>query len=137
MLDNFVLELHNVKMMIQERDDNCVGRMPDFALTAYGTTKDEAEAKIHEGLRFLLSPNPPMDTDGRRENSGRGVRELQGRWPGLRWGREVGERRVFRRRTGHLWPSADVGQGKMAGRGRSKRHSHRVARVGGDVGLTG
>ena len=31
-----------------------------------------------------LSPNPPKDTDGRREDSGRGwVRELQGRWPGL------------------------------------------------------
>ena len=38
-----------------------------------------------------LSPNPPMNTDGRRENSGRGVRELQGRWSGLHWGRsEVG-----------------------------------------------
>ena len=33
-------------------------------------------------LRF--SPNPPKDTDGRREDSGRGwVRELQGRWPGV------------------------------------------------------
>ena len=32
----------------------------------------------------LLNPNPPKDTDGRREGSGRGwVRELQGRWPGL------------------------------------------------------
>ena len=31
-----------------------------------------------------LNPNPPKDTDGRREGSGRGwVRELQGRWPGL------------------------------------------------------
>ncbi len=31
-----------------------------------------------------LSPNPPKDTDGRREDSGRGwVRELQGRWPGV------------------------------------------------------
>ena len=27
----------------------------------------------------FLSPNPPKDTDGRREDSGRGVRELQGR----------------------------------------------------------
>ena len=26
----------------------------------------------------VLSPNPPKDTDGRREESGRGVRELQG-----------------------------------------------------------
>ena len=31
-----------------------------------------------------LIPNPPKDTDGRREDSGRGwVRELQGRWPGV------------------------------------------------------
>ena len=31
-----------------------------------------------------LSSNPPKDTDGRREGSGRGwVRELQGRWPGV------------------------------------------------------
>ena len=41
----------------------------------------------------ILSPNPPKDTEGRREDSGRGVRELQGRWPGLHWGRwEVGGR---------------------------------------------
>ena len=32
----------------------------------------------------VLIPNPPKDTDGRREGSGRGwVRELQGRWPGV------------------------------------------------------
>ena len=32
----------------------------------------------------FLNPNPPKDTDGRREGSGRGwVRELQGRWPGV------------------------------------------------------
>ena len=42
---------------------------------------------------LLFTPNPPKDTDGRREDSGRGVRELQGRWPGLHWGRwEVGGR---------------------------------------------
>ena len=29
--------------------------------------------------RRSLSPNPPKDTDGRREESGRGVRELQGK----------------------------------------------------------
>ena len=34
--------------------------------------------------QFVVSPNPPKDTDGRREDSGRGwVRELQGRWPGV------------------------------------------------------
>ena len=37
-----------------------------------------------ESVPFSLSPNPPKDTDGRREGSGRGwVRELQGRWPGV------------------------------------------------------
>ena len=35
-------------------------------------------------IQLPLSPNPPKDTDGRREDSGRGwVRELQGRWPGV------------------------------------------------------
>ena len=35
----------------------------------------------------------PESTEGRREDSGRGVRELPGRWPGLHWGRwEVGGR---------------------------------------------
>ena len=45
---------------------------------------------INEGLTtkevdsLVVSPNPPKDTDGRREDSGRGwVRELQGRWPGV------------------------------------------------------
>ena len=38
-----------------------------------------------------LTPNTPKDTDGRREDWRRGMRELQGRWPGLDWGRwEVG-----------------------------------------------
>ena len=36
------------------------------------------------GASVGFSPNPPKDTDGRREGSGRGwVRELQGRWPGV------------------------------------------------------
>ena len=30
-------------------------------------------------LALSLTPNPPKDTDGRREESGRGVRELQGK----------------------------------------------------------
>ena len=29
--------------------------------------------------KLSVSPNPPKDTDGRREESGRGVRELQGK----------------------------------------------------------
>ena len=32
----------------------------------------------------------PESTDGRREDSGRGVRELQARWLGLHWGRWEG-----------------------------------------------
>ena len=37
-----------------------------------------------ELVNACLTPNPPKDTDGRREGSGRGwVRELQGRWPGV------------------------------------------------------
>ena len=33
-----------------------------------------------------ISPNPPMDTDGRREDTGRRVRKLQKRWSGLEFG---------------------------------------------------
>ena len=41
-------------------------------------------ARLANLLGLHLSPNPPKDTDGRREDSGRGwVRELQGRWPGV------------------------------------------------------
>ena len=37
-----------------------------------------------ESVSLNLTPNPPKDTDGRGEGSGRGwVRELQGRWPGV------------------------------------------------------
>ena len=52
---------------------------------------EQAEPALCEPQFRCLSPNPQMDTDGRRENRGSGVRELQGRWPGLHWGRwEVG-----------------------------------------------
>ena len=54
MLEGFVLELHNVTVMVQEREDVWVVRMPNFALTVYGSTEDEAEAKSKEGLSFLL-----------------------------------------------------------------------------------
>ena len=53
-MEDFVLEIHNVTVMIQEREDGWVVRMPDFALTAYGATREEAEAKSQEGLRFLF-----------------------------------------------------------------------------------
>ena len=43
----------------------------------------DARAGEWPGSGFF-TPNPPKDTDGRREDSGRGwVRELQGRWPGV------------------------------------------------------
>lgn len=54
MLDDLVLELHNVPVMGLQREDVWVVRMPNFALIAYGATEDEAEAKIREGLRSLL-----------------------------------------------------------------------------------
>ena len=39
---------------------------------------------VLRGCYRALIPNPPKDTDGRGEDSGRGwVRELQGRWPGV------------------------------------------------------
>ena len=38
-------------------------------------------------LEFETKWSKPESTDGRREDSGRGVRELRARWPGLHWGR--------------------------------------------------
>ena len=52
----------------------------------------------HEGVRKRLkktplSPNPPKDTDGRREDSGRMGEGATGEMAGLHWGRlEVGGR---------------------------------------------
>ena len=72
--------------------------------------KEKLEIAAEEA-RALLNPNPPKDTDGRREDSGRGwVRELQGRWPGVVGGR----RTVFSRRTGPLRPYAGVAMRGMA-----------------------
>ena len=39
------------------------------------------DTALDEGLYLTL--NPPMDTDARREDTGRRVRKLQKRWPGL------------------------------------------------------
>ena len=64
------------------------------------TAVPEPQAALGQALLLGLSPNPPKDTDGRREDSGRGwVRELQGRWPGV-LGWMGGRRTVFSRRTG-------------------------------------
>ena len=64
------------------------GAQPPQALRPDAGLRETSRKPAHE-----VSPNPPKDTDGRREDSGRGVRELQGRWPGLHWGRwKVGGR---------------------------------------------
>ena len=59
---------------------------PVLALTA--TAKPDVMAEIVDYFRRELgiSPNPPMDTDGRREDTGRRVRKLQKRWSGLEFG---------------------------------------------------
>ena len=61
----------------------------------------------------------------------------EGDGPGTIWGRG-GPVSVFSCRGETLRPSANVGQGEIAGRGRSKRHSQTgLARVRGDVRLAG
>ena len=67
-------------------------RFGDFQVVAFYNNRDDKEhAAFVRGdvcysedvpLRLhseCLTPNPPKDTDGRREESGRGVRELQGK----------------------------------------------------------
>ena len=50
-------------------------------------SRGETSARKVKRALVLLKPE---STDGRREDSGRGVRELQARWPGLHWGRWEG-----------------------------------------------
>ena len=62
----------------------CVGRSVkgDRSLWFDGSERAPRMAttgSIQKGRSCCLSPNPPKDTDGRREESGRGVRELQGK----------------------------------------------------------
>ena len=54
---------------------------PKSAWAGLGSfARGETTAKFQLAAGEYLSPNPPKDTDGRREDSGRGwVRELQGR----------------------------------------------------------
>ena len=49
------------------------------ATFTYQWLADDADISGATGSTYALSPNPPKDTDGRREESGRGVRELQGK----------------------------------------------------------
>ena len=69
---------------------------------------------VADAKAFRLSPNPPKDTDGRGEDSGRGVRELQGRYPGLHWGRWEVRRAVCRRFWGRRWRPAVAVMREMA-----------------------
>ena len=97
----------------------CVGRSVkgDRSLWFDGSERAPRMAttgSIQKGRSCCLSPNPPKDTDGRREDSGRGwVRELQGRCPGV-LGQMGGRRTVFSRRTGPLRPYAGVAMRGMA-----------------------
>ena len=61
-------------------------------IPALGLDPEAGEA-LRAALRRFCQATKPESTDGRREDSRRGVRELPGRWPGLHWGRwEVGGR---------------------------------------------
>ena len=65
------------------------------------------------------------------------MRGKRRRWSGHDFW-QLGPVSVFSRRGETLWPSGDVGQGEMAGRGRSKRRSRTgLARVCGGVRLAG
>ena len=56
----------------------------DWPGTSYTVPDGILAGSTQAMIRIIVSPNPPKDTDGRREGSGRGwVRELQGRWPGV------------------------------------------------------
>ena len=55
-----------------------VNEASDFA------APDTLDYKVIPNQQFRVDIMAPKDTDGRREDSGRGwVRELQGRWPGV------------------------------------------------------
>ncbi len=54
-----------------------------FAESFNGWLRDEC---LNINWFMSVSPNPPMDTDGRREDTGRRVRKLQKRWSGLEFG---------------------------------------------------
>ena len=83
---------------------------------------------------FILTPNPPMDTDGRREDTGRGVRKLQKRWSGLDSGRREVGGGLQALLGAPMAAYSGCGEGD-GGIGHGKRRSRTgLARVGGDVG---
>ena len=86
---------------------------------------------------FVLSPNPPMDRDGRCEESGRG----RGRYRRDDRGLKLGRREVGGRSAG-TYGGSDGGLEwlweREGGIGHGKRRSGTgLARVSGDVGLAG
>ena len=87
-LDAEILDAKRILRRIDEEEQRLVslyirGGFTQDNLEAEKQLLDERRAAAQAHLEGL-TPNPPKDTDGRREGSGRGwVRELQGRWPGL------------------------------------------------------
>ena len=75
----------HVQRLIQELLEEEVTEFLGRAKSARRSESDnERGYRNGYGRPRRLTPNPPKDTDGRREDSGRGwVRELQGRWPGV------------------------------------------------------
>ena len=60
-----------------------ISQWGDFSVAVDATDEPSRVGPV-ELVVLSVNPNPPKDTDGRREDSGRGwVRELQGRWPGV------------------------------------------------------
>ena len=82
---------HNIPADLRDGTQGRFRYLPGLLMHEFGHTAGlEDLYKPEYGSRYTgylmggrLNPNPPKDTDGRREDSGRGVRELQGRWPGL------------------------------------------------------
>ena len=65
-------------------------------------------------ISLWLNPNPPKGTEGRREDSRRGVRKYRGDGLGSIGVAGGGRRTAFNRRTGPLWPSAGAAIRGMA-----------------------
>ena len=56
------------------------------AISPNSSPSQDQPSIAHSTGAFPLSPNPPMETDGRRKDSGRGVKKLQTRRSGLEFG---------------------------------------------------
>ena len=65
-----------IQELLEEEETEFLGR----AKSALRSDSDsDTGYRNGYGRARRLTPNPPMDMDGRREDSGRGVGELQGR----------------------------------------------------------